>query len=161
MQVLGEKILAQIADESYDKEEMSSADGQAIDLNALFDKLASRAQNQEQLFSLALEINGGIAEGGTTLSLESNAINLPLRYQNQLKKLLYPDQDYEINLYMIAENNDVSQSKMKIAKVSSLQAYLDDPDSIQAKISTWFDQKLEYIVEAQQAAKAEEKEEAK
>ncbi|MDF7626441.1 hypothetical protein OZX65_02285 [Leuconostocaceae bacterium ESL0723] len=148
MQISGADFLQVLTDEAYDQEVLPVADQAAVDLDQLFDRLGQQVENPK-LMQLTVTLNGGVAEGGTNLTLETNVINLPLRYQNQLKKLVYADQDYEVNLYMYVENADVSKSHLKITKVSSVTAYVDDPDSGQQKISAWFDQELAHIVEVQ------------
>ncbi|CAH1852865.1 hypothetical protein [Convivina intestini] len=155
MQISGEKILAVIEAQDYYQEALTVADGQAIELDQLFQKVDEHLMDA-QLMSISLAVNGGVSEGGTTLTLESNVINLPLRYQNQLKKLVYVEEDYDVNLYMYIENMDVSQSHLKIAKVSSITAYSDDLEGGQAKISQWFDEQLAHIVEVQKQVAAEE-----
>lgn len=155
MQISGEKILAVIEAQDYYQEALTVADGQAIELDQLFQKVDQHLMDA-QLMSISLTVNGGVSEGGTTLTLESNVINLPLRYQNQLKKLVYVEEDYDVNLYMYIENMDVSQSHLKIAKVSSITAYHDDLAGGQAKISQWFDEQLAHIVEVQKQVATEE-----
>ncbi|GMA70290.1 hypothetical protein GCM10025879_15360 [Leuconostoc litchii] len=105
-----------------------------------------------------MKINGGIENEGTTLSVETNVINLPLRYQNQLRKLVWQEEDeLEVNFYMIAENEFASKSHLKIALASSVSAYEDDSESVKAKISAWFNEQLAHIVEMQEKVAVEKK----
>lgn len=149
MQITGEKALENIVEDTiyYYKDNISDSDHIALD--NLFMTLDKHI-NDDTFIHIAGEINGGIDEGGTTLTLETNVVNLPLRYTNQLKKLIWPEKDdNDVNLYMIVENVDVSQSNLKIAFVSSVTAYLDDSASVKTKISQWFDEQLANIVAAQ------------
>ncbi|MFT8757629.1 hypothetical protein [Leuconostoc pseudomesenteroides] len=155
MQITGERALANIADAAFYNKSITVEDGQTVPIDALMSELAQHVTD-ENFMQVTLNINGGIESDGTTLSLETNVINLPLRYQNQLRKMILPDSEsLGVNLYMIAENPFVSQSKLKIALVSSVSTYEDDTDSAQAKIASWFDEQLTHIVSEQASAETE------
>ncbi|GAP02379.1 hypothetical protein FPFC_012590 [Fructobacillus pseudoficulneus] len=159
MQINGQAIVEQIEEQTYAQESLDAKDGQTIDLEALLTAFLPLAK-KENLARAALLVDGGIEAGGTTLSLEANVINLPLRYANQEKKLVYTDQDYDLQVYTIIDNPHVSKSQLKIAKLSSLAALLDDPDGVMAKAAAWFDDQLQVIQENQEAAVQAEKEAA-
>ena len=153
MQITGEQALAHLIAQDSDTLNLTQTDHEQIALDDLFAALDDHIADTN-LMHIALTINGGVTEGGTTLTLETNVINLPQRYTNQLNKLIWPDKtDYEVNLYMIIENPEVSQSQLKIALASSVAAYVDDPESVKQKISTWFDTQFQAIL-TQQAADA-------
>ncbi|GAO99693.1 hypothetical protein [Fructobacillus ficulneus] len=164
MQITGQAILDQIEEQTYAQETVTGQDGQVLDLDALFAAFLPLAQ-KENLAKASLDVDGGIEEGGTTFSLEVNVINLPLRYTNQEKKLVYADQDYDLQVYMIVDNPFVSKSRLQIAKVASLAALLDDHEGVFAKAAAWFDDQLQAIQEnqknqAEEAAAAAEAEKA-
>ncbi|MFT9469274.1 hypothetical protein [Leuconostoc pseudomesenteroides] len=155
MQITGERALANIADAAFYNKSITVEDGQTVPIDALMSELAQHVTD-ENFMQVTLNINGGIEADGTTLSLETNVINLPLRYQNQLRKMILPDSEVlVVNLYMIVENPLVSQSRLKIALVSSVSTYEDDTDSAQAKIASWFDEQLAHIVSEQVSAETE------
>ncbi|WP_349550654.1 hypothetical protein [Leuconostoc pseudomesenteroides] len=155
MQITGERALANIADAAFYNKSITVEDGQTVPIDALMSELAQHVTD-ENFMQVTLNINGGIEADGTTLSLETNVINLPLRYQNQLRKMILPDSEaLAVNLYMIVENPLVSQSRLKIALVSSVSTYEDDTDSAQAKIASWFDEQLAHIVSEQESAETE------
>jgi len=155
MQITGERALANIADAAFYNKSITVEDGQTVPIDALMSELAQHVTD-ENFMQVTLNINGGIEADGTTLSLETNVINLPLRYQNQLRKMILPDSEaLVVNLYMIVENPLVSQSRLKIALVSSVSTYEDDTDSAQAKIASWFDEQLAHIVSEQVSAETE------
>lgn len=155
MQITGERALANIADATFYNKSITVEDGQTVPIDELMSELAHHVAD-ENFMQITLNINGGIEADGTTLSVETNVINLPLRYQNQLRKMILPDSEaLGVNLYMIAENPFVSQSKLKIALVSSVSTYEDDTDSAQAKIASWFDEQLAHIVSEQAYAETE------
>ena len=155
MQITGERALANIADATFYNKSITVEDGQTVPIDALMSELAQHVTD-ENFMQVTLNINGGIEADGTTLSLETNVINLPLRYQNQLRKMILPDSEVlVVNLYMIVENPLVSQSRLKIALVSSVSTYEDDTDSAQAKIASWFDEQLAHIVSEQVSAETE------
>ncbi|MBZ6014205.1 hypothetical protein KIJ04_05520 [Leuconostoc gelidum subsp. gelidum] len=149
MQITGEKALENISEDAIYFYKDHILDGDHIALDNLF-MILDEHIHDDNFIHIAGEINGGITEGGTTLTLETNIVNLPLRYTNQLKKLIWPEkEDNQVNIYMIIENVDVSQSNLKIALASSVAAYLDDAASVKIKMSQWFDEQLANIVIAQ------------
>ncbi|WP_270747033.1 hypothetical protein [Leuconostoc lactis] len=155
MKITGERALENITASQAFTLVVAQPDQDDIALDALFEALDTHIADPN-FIHLALTINGGIAAGGTTLTLETNVINLPQRYTNQLKKLIWPEKpDNDVNLYMIVENPLVSQSQLKIALASSVTAYQDDPDSVKSKIAQWFTAQLQVIVEQQTVADAE------
>ncbi|MFC4760780.1 hypothetical protein [Fructobacillus durionis] len=159
MELAGDAIVDLVDNQSYQDKVVENPAGQAVDLDALFEAFKALAKNEEPARA-ALDIDGGIEQGGTTLSMEANVINLPLRYKNQEKKLVFVDQAYELNVYLIVDNAHVSKSALKIEKLSSLSAFLDDPDSVLAKAASRFAELLDTIRENQEAAVEEEKETA-
>ncbi|MBZ6010429.1 hypothetical protein [Leuconostoc gelidum] len=149
MQITGEKALENISEDAIYFYKDNILDGDPIALDNLF-MILDKHIHDDNFIHIAGEINGGVTEGGTTLTLETNIVNLPLRYTNQLKKLIWPEkEDNQVNIYMIIENVDVSQSNLKIALASSVVAYLDDAASVKIKMSQWFDEQLANIVIAQ------------
>lgn len=156
MELSGETIVDLVENQSYEDKVVANPAGKEIDLDALFAAFQDLSKS-EQPVRAALDVDGGIEQGGTTLSLEANVINLPLRYKNQEKKLVYVDQAYELSVYLIVDNAHVSKSALKIEKLSSLSAFLDDPDSVFSKAAAWFADQLETIRENQTAALEEEK----
>lgn len=156
MQITGEQALVHVTESDYYTLALAQSDHEQIALDDLFAALDAQIANPN-LLHLELVINGGVAENGTTLSLETNVINLPQRYTNQLKKLIWPEKiDNDVNLYMIVENPVVSQSQLKISLASSVAAYQDDPDSVKQKISEWFDTQLQTILAQQETTEGAE-----
>lgn len=155
MELSGENIVDLVENQSYKDTVLANPEGKEVDLDALFAAFRSLAENEE-LARAALDIDGGIEQGGTTLSLELNVINLPLRYKNQEKKLVYVDQAYELNVYLVVDNAHVTKSALKIEKLSSLSAFLDDPDSVFAKAAQRFAELLDQVRENQEKALKEE-----
>jgi hypothetical protein len=156
MQITGERALVNIENETFYTKRIDVADDETIPLDALFSEIDSHIEN-ENFIHIELQINGGVESTGTTLSVETNVINLPLRYQNQLRKLVWQEKDaLDVNLYMIAENEFESQSHLRISLASSVATYVDDSESVKAKISTWFNEQLEHIVNEQKQAEKED-----
>ncbi|MBS9335745.1 hypothetical protein [Fructobacillus papyrifericola] len=151
MELSGENIVDLVDNQSYQEKVIDNPEGKAVDLDGLFAAFAKLAENEEPARA-ALAIDGGIEAGGTTLSMELNVINLPLRYKNQEKKLVYVDQAYELNVYLVVDNAYVTKSALKIEKLASLSAYLDDPDSVLAKAAKRFAELLDQIRENQEEA---------
>ncbi|MBS9334931.1 hypothetical protein LQZ24_06180 [Fructobacillus sp. M1-13] len=157
MELSGETIVDLVDNQSYQENVQDNQAKAAVDLDALFKDFSDLAK-EELPARAALNIEGGIEQGGTTLSMELNVINLPLRYKNQEKKLVYVDQAYELNVYLVVDNAHVSKSALKIEKLSSLSAFLDDPDSVLAKAASRFAELLDLIRENQEAAMNESEE---
>lgn len=155
MELSGETIVDLVENQSYEEKVVANPAGKEIDLDSLFAAFTDLAKS-EQPVRAALDVDGGIEQGGTTLSMEANVINLPLRYKNQEKKLVYVDKAYELSVYLIVDNAHVSKSALKIEKLSSLTAFLDDSESVLAKGAKWFATQLDAIRENQAAATLEE-----
>ncbi|CAK1230618.1 hypothetical protein R53140_OCIKHKEL_00414 [Fructobacillus fructosus] len=159
MELSGENIVDLVENQSYKDTVLENSKEKDVDLDALFSAFLQLAENEEPART-ALDIDGGIEQGGTTLSLELNVINLPLRYKNQEKKLVYVDQAYELNVYLIVDNANASKSALKIEKLASLSAFLDDSDSVFAKAAQRFAELLDEIRENQKVALQEAEEAA-
>lgn len=142
----GEQALANIVEQLYVDNTTKIADDATIELTTIFDDLTKHATDSTLMRS-AIDIDGGFALGGTTLSVETNVINMPLRYQSQLKKMIWAEQDYDVNIYMIIDSPFVSTSNLKIALASSVAAYQDDEATVQAKIQAWFHEELQLVAE--------------
>ncbi|MBM7544051.1 hypothetical protein JOC59_000757 [Weissella beninensis] len=93
------------------------------------------------------------AEDALKLSIETSIINLPLRYQNAIDKIILADQEYELSIFAIIEHPIVSQSGLFIKKIASVKTYRDDVDAVKAKIVTFFDEKLKLIADGGWQAK--------
>ena len=87
--------------------------------------------------------------------LESSLINLPFAYANEIDKMLDPDETREVNLYMIFDSPAINVSKMRIDTASSVQAFLDDTDTVSAKITDWLREQIEKLVTADAEQTAE------
>lgn len=53
-------------------------------------------------------------DGDNIFSIETNIINLPLRYNSQLKKIVDDNKDYPLIKLAIVESEQVSESHMKM-----------------------------------------------
>lgn len=101
--------------------EASSFDEAIEKLLVEYKKLAS----ENDLVSVSVNINGGVENDGITLALESNFINLPLRYKNQLAKLISAP-ELEINTYYIIEEQNITRSNLFIEYLDSLDNFLNN-----------------------------------
>ncbi len=84
MQITGEKALENILEDAIYFYKDTILDSDHIALDNLF-MILDKHIHDDNFIHITGEINGGITEGGTTLTLETNIVNLPLRYTNQLK----------------------------------------------------------------------------
>lgn len=100
----------------------------------LISEYKNLAQN-DNLVSVVVNIDGGIDNNGVSLSLESNFINLPLRYKNQLAKLIYAS-ELEINTYLIIEEVNITKSNLFIDYLDTVDNFLNDQNDYESMIKT-------------------------
>ncbi|HJE31682.1 MAG TPA: hypothetical protein K8V66_04680, partial [Weissella confusa] len=96
-----------------------------------------------------------------SLRLETGLINLPIRYTNAISKIVINDPETDVTLYMIVEHPLVTKSGLRIETAATVAAFLDDPETVEAKIAAFFDKELTAIneaIEEQKNAPAEEAE---
>lgn len=77
--------------------------------------------------------------------LESSVINLPFTYANEIDKMLDADAVLPVNLYMIFDSPAINVSKMRIDLASSVQVFLDDPESVTEKVIDWLREQVERL----------------
>ncbi|MFL1696201.1 hypothetical protein ACJQWY_05320 [Weissella kandleri] len=141
MERTGNELIALLKAEEIEHKVWTAADQSTVQLDPLFDYVEQQLQANQM-------VSGEIMISGTEpihLTLESNLINLPLRYVNQISKIVIDDPAKEVNIYMIVEHPHVTRSGLRIELAASVQSYLDDSDSVKGKIAQFFDQELESI----------------
>ncbi|MDR3190337.1 MAG: hypothetical protein LBT80_03910 [Lactobacillaceae bacterium] len=141
MQITGNDLIAAVKAESIVKQQWTAADQATINLDAMFDFLTDQLK-QAQLVSVDTIISG---DEPIHLAIETNLVNLPLRYASQLGKILINDPANEVNLYMFVEHPLVTHSGLRIELAASVAAYLDDEDSVKTKIAAFFDKEIATI----------------
>ncbi|MCB6840077.1 hypothetical protein LIX87_02845 [Weissella viridescens] len=151
MELEGNALIERLKQDEVVIKTYTAADQSTINLDDLF-TFVTVTLEQEQLVSAEIVISG---DEPIHLRLESNLINLPLRYVNNISKIVINDPAKEVNLYMIVESPFVSHSKLRIDYAATVSAYLDDFDSVAAKIANYFDEKLALINENEATAKTE------
>lgn len=151
MELEGNALIERLKQDEVVTKTYTAADQSTINLDDLF-TFVTVTLEQEQLVSAEIVISG---DEPIHLRLESNLINLPLRYVNNISKIVINDPAKEVNLYMIVESPFVSHSKLRIDYAATVSAYLDDFDSVAAKIANYFDEKLALINENEATAKTE------
>jgi len=154
MQMTGNDFIAVLKEATYATKSLTAADQTTINLDDLFAFAQSMAQ-QNQVFSGELLISG---DEPISLRLESSLVNLPLRYTNAISKIVINDPVADLNVYMIVEHPFVTKSGLRIEKVASVAAFIDDPESSQFKVAAFFDDYLQ-IINEQVALAAVENEE--
>lgn len=156
MKITSQEALNNIVDDNYYQKVINVLPEKDIALDELFSVLEKQVDNK-QFMHIELNIGDGINDLDTKLILETNIINLPLRYVNQLKKIILPEnQENVVNLYMIVESPYVSKSSLVIKIASTVAAFIDDPDSVKNKISQWFTDQLEKIAEVEKNSEQKE-----
>ncbi|SCB96998.1 hypothetical protein [Weissella bombi] len=151
MDMTGNDFIEILTNETYKTKTFEAADQATINLDELFTDVEKEAAASE-VFSDALVIN---EEEPIIFRIEASLINLPLRYTNAIRKIVVNDEAKEMSLYMIVEHPLVTKSHLLIKKASSVQSFLDDPTSVEEKITSFFNEQLAQI-NANKIAAAEE-----
>ncbi|MBM7616481.1 hypothetical protein JOC36_000014 [Weissella uvarum] len=151
MKLEGNALIERLKQDEVKTASFTAADQSTINLDDLFD-FVTKTLKQGDLVSAEIIISG---DEPIHLRLESNLINLPLRYVNGISKIVINEPEKDVNLYMIVESPYVSHSKLRIDYAASVATYLDDFDSVATKIAAYFDEKINLINEQEQAQAAE------
>lgn len=153
MDMTGNDFIEILTNETYTTKTFEAADQATINLDELFTDVEKEAAASE-VFSDALVIN---EEEPIIFRIEASLINLPLRYTNAIRKIVVNDEAKEMSLYMIVEHPLVTKSHLLIKKAASVQSFLDDPTSVEEKITSFFNEQLAQINANKIAAAEEEK----
>lgn len=141
MQLTGNELIEALKNEEIEHKVWTAEDQTLINLDPLFLFLEQKI-NENKL------VNGEIIISGDEpihLSVETNVINLPLRYVNQISKIIINDPETDVNVYMFVDHPDVTRSGMRIELAASVQSFLDDRESVMSKISLFFDREIQNI----------------
>lgn len=144
MELLGNEFLTIIKDQTVAEASQVIAKFAELDFTAMFTTL-TQSLTEYPVNHIEVTVAELINAEPVKFSVESGAINLPLRYTNAITKLIDEDTAYELNIYMIIEHPLVSQSGLFIQKAASVAAYEDDTESVQARIEEFFNEKLALI----------------
>lgn len=156
MQLTGNEVIEALKNEAIEYKVWTAEDQSLINLDALFSFLEQKI-NENKLVSGEVIISGNEP---IHLSVETNIINLPLRYVNQISKIIINDPETDLNIYMFVDHPDVSRSGMRIELAASVQSFLDDRESVMSKIALFFDREIQTISENQAVKEAQAEEEA-
>lgn len=141
MQLTGNEVIEALKNEEIEHKVWTAEDQTLINLDPLFLFLEQKI-NDNQLVSGEIIISG---DEPIHLSVETNVINLPLRYVNQISKIIINDPETDVNVYMFVDHPDVTRSGMRIELAASVQSFLDDRESVMSKISLFFDREIQNI----------------
>lgn len=141
MQLTGNEVIEALKNEEIEHKVWTAEDQTLINLDPLFLFLEQKI-NENQLVSGEIIISG---DEPIHLSVETNVINLPLRYVNQISKIIINDPETDVNVYMFVDHPDVTRSGMRIELAASVQSFLDDRESVMSKISLFFDREIQNI----------------
>lgn len=144
MEILGSEFLEVVKDQQVLEVSESLVNFNELDFTAAFADLDQNIKHQK-VTRIAITVNELVEGEPLTFSLETSAINLPVRYTNALTKLIDEATMYPVNIYMIIEHPMISQSSLFIQKAASVAAYLDDPASVQKRITTFFNDQVALI----------------
>lgn len=152
MQLTGNDLIEALNANTISEASFIAPDQATIDLDELL-AFVRQALTAGDLVGAELVISG---DEPIHLRLESNLINLPLRYVNQISKIVINNPASEVNVYMIVEHPLVSQSGLRIDQAATVTGFLDDLDSVAAKIAAYFDEKIALINQAMEEERASE-----
>ncbi|MCZ9311632.1 hypothetical protein PAF15_06720 [Weissella koreensis] len=141
MQLTGNEVIEALKNEEIEHKVWTAEDQTLINLDPLFLFLEQKI-NENKLVSGEIIISG---DEPIHLSVETNVINLPLRYVNQISKIIINDPETDVNVYMFVDHPDVTRSGMRIELAASVQSFLDDRESVMSKISLFFDREIQNI----------------
>lgn len=144
MEILGSEFLEVVKDQQVLEVNESLVNLNELDFTAAFADLDQNIAHQK-VSRVAIAVTELVEGEPLTFSLETSAINLPVRYVNALTKLIDEETLYPVNIYMIIEHPMVSQSSLFIQKAASVAAYLDDPASVQKRIIAFFTDQVALI----------------
>lgn len=144
MEILGSEFLEVVKDQQVLEVNESLVNLNELDFTAAFADLDQNIAHQK-VSRVAIVVTELVEGEPLTFSLETSAINLPVRYVNALTKLIDEETLYPVNIYMIIEHPMVSQSSLFIQKAASVAAYLDDPASVQKRITAFFTDQVALI----------------
>lgn len=145
MQLTGNDLIEALKENTIQEAQFIAADQATIDLDELL-AFVRQTLAAGQLVAADLVISG---DEPIHLRLESNLINLPLRYVNQINKIVINDPAQEVNVYMIVEHPLVTRSGLRIDYAATVTGFLDDFDSVATKIASYFDDKITVINQAE------------
>jgi hypothetical protein len=141
MQLSGNEFIDALKNEAVVTKSFTAADQSVVDLDPMFD-FVTQTLAGGQLVAAEMIISG---DEPIYLRLESSLINLPLRYVNNISKIVINDEPSDVKLYMIVEHPLVTQSGLRIDTAATVAAYLDDPDSVKAKIAAYFTEEIQKV----------------
>ena len=141
MQLTGNEVIEALKNEEIEHKVWTAEDQTLINLDPLFLFLEQKI-NENKLVNVEIISSG---DEPIHLSVETNVINLPLRYVNQISKIIINDPETDVNVYMFVDHPDVTRSGMRIELAASVQSFLDDRESVMSKISLFFDREIQNI----------------
>ncbi|GAB6092814.1 hypothetical protein [Furfurilactobacillus curtus] len=116
-------------------------------MQASFD-FALKQLQAGKLFQARVDVTG-FHDVEINVRLESSVINLPFAYVNEIDKMLDADAVLPVNVYMIFDSPAINVSKMRIDMASSVQAFLDDNESVTEKVIDWLREQVERLTIAE------------
>jgi len=141
MQLTGNALIEALETEAFTTKTFTAEDKATINLDAFFD-FVQKEITADHLMHAEMIISG---DEPIRLSVETNLINLPLRYANAIKKIVINNPEADVNLYMIVEHPAVTQSGLRIDFAASVMSAVDDFESVAARIAAYFDEKIQLI----------------
>ncbi|MDR2660507.1 MAG: hypothetical protein LBC17_00435 [Lactobacillaceae bacterium] len=74
----------------------------------------------------SVTINNGVENNRITIALEIAPNVLPLKYVNEYKKLIRPEDEIEPIVLLVYESENISKSHMKMENITSLSNFIDN-----------------------------------
>ncbi|GLB47359.1 hypothetical protein WR164_13380 [Philodulcilactobacillus myokoensis] len=160
MQINIKNFISEITDEKFQKQSQSTTKGNLTKhfnatiksaVNFIVQNIKKNQIAQAELVTKRPE---------TSIRLELNVINLPLRYAKNIGKVTKDDANYDLNVYMVIESPDVNRSKLRIDELASADDFNQNPDQYLPKFKAWVNNQFEQIDDNKQSGSKKETQKA-
>lgn len=150
-----QQFIDQVMDGQFDQQSQSVAEGQLSAMTGVEALGQSIQKNHLAQFEWQIPVSG--SDEPVSVRLETSVINLPLANAKTITKIMDVTADAEVNVYMVCETPDLNRSGLRIDKLASATALVDDPQSVAQAAQQWIDDKITTVQANIAAAQEPEK----
>lgn len=153
MEINVQEFIDQVMDGQFTQQSETVDDGQVTVATGI--AAMAQAISQQQLAQFEWQVTVPEAEQPVSVRLETIVINLPLVNAKTISKIMDVNATAEVNVYLVCETPDINRSGLRIDKLASATALVDDADSVTGAAQQWIDEKLATVRDNIAAAKEE------
>lgn len=150
-----QQFIDQVMDGQFDQQSQSVVEGQLSAITGVEALGQSIQKNHLTQFEWQVSVSG--SDEPVSVRLETSVINLPLANAKTITKIMDVTADAEVNVYMVCETPDLNRSGLRIDKLASATALVDDPQSVAQAAQQWIDDKITTVQANIAAAQEPEK----